>query len=49
MVELLRGRMNAWIAKRTAQTGRPNPILRYHLGTGLSIGSIATAKKLQEK
>ncbi|MBM3214630.1 sulfatase [Candidatus Poribacteria bacterium] len=49
VVELLQNRMNAWIAKRTAETGRPNPILRYNLGMNLSIGSIATAKKLQEK
>ena len=27
MVKLLRGRMEAFIAKRTAETGRPNPIL----------------------
>jgi arylsulfatase A-like enzyme len=27
MVALLRGRMDAFIAKRTAETGRPNPIL----------------------
>jgi len=49
VVAFLRARMNRWIEKRTAQTGRPNPILRYHLGTDLHIGSIATAKKLQEK
>jgi arylsulfatase A-like enzyme len=27
MVDLLRGRMEAWIAKRTAETGLPNPML----------------------
>jgi arylsulfatase A-like enzyme len=46
---LLRKRMLAHIAKRTAETGRPDPILRFRLGLGLSIGSVATAKKLQEK
>jgi arylsulfatase A-like enzyme len=49
VVDLFRDRMNTWIEKRTAETGRPNPILRYHLGTDLRIGSIATARKLQEK
>jgi hypothetical protein len=46
---LLRKRMLAHIAKRTAETGRPDPILRFKLGTELSIGSVATAKKLQEE
>jgi hypothetical protein len=45
---MLRKRMLAHIAKRTAATGRPDPILRFKLGTKLSIGSVATAKKLQE-
>ncbi len=49
VVALLRERMLAHIARRTAATGRPDPILRFQLGTQLSIGSVATAKKLQEQ
>lgn len=47
--QLLRQRMLAHIARRTAATGRPDPIERFQLGLNLSIGSVATAKKLQEK
>jgi arylsulfatase A-like enzyme len=46
---MLRKRMLAHIAKRTAETGRPDPIERFKLGTNLSIGSVATAKKLQDQ
>jgi arylsulfatase A-like enzyme len=49
IVETLRARMNAWIKKRTRQTGKPNPILDYHIGAGKYIGSISTAKKLQAR
>jgi arylsulfatase A-like enzyme len=49
VVETLRARMNAWIEKRTRQTGKPNPILDYHIGTDKYIGSISTAKKLQAR
>jgi arylsulfatase A-like enzyme len=49
VLNLLRERMVAHIARRTAATGRPDPIERFQLGTGLSIGSVASAKKLQEK
>jgi len=49
VVEMLRGRMNRWIRKRTRSTGRPNPILDYHLGADKRIGSIATAKDLQAR
>jgi arylsulfatase A-like enzyme len=45
----LRGRMVAHIERRTAETGRPDPILRWKLGTKLYIGSVAVAKKLQER
>ena len=48
IVELLRARMNAWIKKRTRQTGKGNPIHDYVIGLDKYIGSIATAKKLQE-
>ena len=49
VLNLLRERMLAHIARRTAATGRPDPIERFQLGLGLSIGSVASAKKLQEK
>ena len=49
VVETLRARMNAWIKKRTRQTGKPNPILDYQLGADKYIGSISTAKKLQAR
>lgn len=45
----LRKRMLAHIARRTAETGRPDPILRFKLGTKLHIGSVATARKLQDQ
>lgn len=48
IVSLLRARMNAWVKKRVRQTGKDNPINDYALGMGKYIGSIATAKKLQE-
>ncbi len=47
--QFLRQRMLAHIGRRTAATGRPDPIERFQLGLNLSIGSVATAKKLQEK
>ncbi len=49
MVEMLRGRMNAWLKKRCRQTKKGNPILLHELGLGRSIGSIETAQKLQKK
>jgi arylsulfatase A-like enzyme len=49
VLNLLRERMLAHIARRTAATGRPDPIERFQLGMGLAIGSVASAKQLQEK
>lgn len=49
VVELLRQRMYTWLEKRMKQTGKPDPILAYHLGLGKSIGSIATAQSLQKR
>lgn len=49
IVELLRGRMNAWLKKRERETGKGNPLLNYHLGLDKRIGSIATAKNLQSR
>ncbi|HNR30810.1 MAG TPA: sulfatase [Candidatus Hydrogenedentes bacterium] len=48
IVKLLRHRMNAWIDKRCKQTGRGNPILDHWVGKEKYIGSIATAKTLQQ-
>lgn len=47
MVETLRGRMRAWLDRRMAETGKPDPILGYELGLGLKIGSIKMARDLQ--
>jgi len=49
VVDMLRQRMNKWLDKRCRQTGKSNPILKYHLGLEKRIGSIATAKKLQAR
>lgn len=49
LVEALRARMNTWIAKRCKETGKKNPIHDYWIGTDKYIGSIATAKKLQQR
>jgi len=49
LVELLRGRMNAWIEKRCKKTGKGNPILDHEIGLDRRIGSVATAQKLQQR
>jgi hypothetical protein len=49
IVEMLRGRMNALIAKRCKQTGKGNLINDYVLGMEKHIGLVATAKKLQSR
>ena len=61
VVALLKGRMEAWIAKRTSETGRPNPIDVNFLMNDRPftssqeaydskyIGGIADAVKLQQK
>jgi arylsulfatase A-like enzyme len=49
LAELLRGRMNDWIAKREKKTGKTSAIMQYELGTDRKIGSIATAQKLQAR
>jgi arylsulfatase A-like enzyme len=48
IVELLRGRMNAWLKKRCRQTGKSNPILDHHLGVDRRIGTVNQAIKLQK-
>jgi len=45
----LKQRMQAWIKRRLAETGKPDPILTYRIGVDKYIGSIATAKKLQAR
>lgn len=49
IVDLLRKRMNAWVRKRENKVGKTNAIHKYNLGLDLKIGSIATAKKLQQR
>jgi len=49
LVDELRRRMNAHIAKREKESGKHNPIHDYQIGIDRRIGSIGTAKKLQEK
>ena len=49
IVEVLRERMNRWEKKRERRVGRKSRIHEYELGTDLYIGSIATAKKLQNR
>lgn len=50
VVKWLQGRMNAWVAKRVAETGKPEPITTYELPReNRHIGSIATAQKLQSR
>ena len=47
IVETLTDRMERWIKKRMSETGKPDPILGYHLGLDLKIGSIKKARDLQ--
>lgn len=47
VVEVLKERMERWVEKRISETGKPDPILQYHLGLDLKIGSIKRARDLQ--
>ena len=47
VVEVLKERMERWVEKRMSETGKPDPILQYHLGLDLKIGSIKRARDLQ--
>jgi arylsulfatase A-like enzyme len=49
LVEVLRERMQAWVDKRVKETGGPDPILQYHLGTEKKIGSVRQARDLQAR
>jgi len=46
-VEALEKRMTRLVQRRTADTGKPDPIMDYHLGLDLKIGSIKAARDLQ--
>jgi len=47
IVKTLEERMISWVKKRMAETGKPDPIMDYHLGLDLKIGSIKAARDLQ--
>ena len=47
MVMLLRHRMQTWVDKRVHETGQPDPILEYAIGTEKKIGSVGQARKMQ--
>jgi arylsulfatase A-like enzyme len=47
VVQYLRDRMQAWVDRRVRETGRPDPILQYHIGTDRKIGSVKQARDLQ--
>lgn len=49
VVQFLKSRMNAWVAQRLEQTGKPDPIKQYKMGLERRIGSIATAQSLQSR
>ncbi len=47
VVEALRAKMEAWVARRMKETGKPDPIMGYQLGLDLKIGSVRAARRLQ--
>jgi arylsulfatase A-like enzyme len=47
MVMLLRHRMQSWVDKRVKETGQPDPILEYQIGTEKKIGSVGQARRMQ--
>ncbi len=49
IVEMLRSRLHRWEKRRERAVGKRSLIHEYRLGTDLYIGSIATAKKLQNR
>jgi arylsulfatase A-like enzyme len=49
LVQFLRDRMRAWVDRRVRETGQPDPILQYHLGTEKRIGSVRQARDLQAR
>jgi arylsulfatase A-like enzyme len=49
LVSFLKSRMMDWVKRRLDETGKPDPIMQYHIGLDRRIGSIATAQKLQAR
>jgi len=49
MCKALRKRMKDWVTGRLEQTGKPDPILGYKIGLDKKIGSVQTARKLQDR
>jgi arylsulfatase A-like enzyme len=49
LVKYFQNRIQKWVAKRTKETGKSDPILDYEIGTDKYIGGIATAKNLQKR
>lgn len=49
VVQLLHDRMQRWVDKRGQETGKPDPILQYHLGAEKKIGSVRQARDLQAR
>ncbi len=49
VLKSLLDRMHAYIQRRTEETGKGDPILNYHLGLDLRIGSIKVARDLQAR
>lgn len=49
VVEHLRERMLKHIERRMKESGKPDPIMTYHIGTEKYIGGIGQAKKLQSR
>lgn len=49
LVQTLKDRMQRWVDRRVQETGKDDPILGYQIGADKYIGSIAAAKKLQQR
>ena len=49
LVQFLKARMVDWVNRRVQETGKPDPIMQYHIGLDRRIGSIATARQLQAR
>ncbi|HET7767872.1 MAG TPA: sulfatase [Chloroflexota bacterium] len=47
VVMWLRHRMQTWVDKRVKETGHPDPIQEYHIGTEKKIGSVGQARRMQ--
>jgi hypothetical protein len=47
VVMWLRHRMQSWVDRRVKETGQPDPIQEYHIGTEKKIGSVGQARRMQ--